>query len=170
MKTTYLLAGLTLLFVACHKSPGENTPLSKGDIYFMQTASYSNWAEVVAGGIASANGNKDSVKMFGSMMVEDHGKAEAKLTSLAGSLNVDIPQEPDAEHKAKAAVLKTLSGYTFDTAYINGQVIDHQKTIAAFNDEISGGSNHAVVNYAKTNLPTIKMHLEEALNIQAQLK
>ena len=171
MTKTYFFAGLILLLAGCSKNsnpPGP--PPSKADVYFMQTASYSNWGEVVAGGIAAVNGNLDSVKMFGGMMVQDHGKAEASLTSIALSLKVSIPQTPDAEHLAKDALLKTLYGYTFDTAYINGQVIDHIKTIAAFNQEISGGVNTAVVNYAKTNLPTIEMHLQEALAIQTKLK
>ncbi len=171
MKKTFVLSALLLLAVACGKNPNPpgQTP-SKGDILFLKTASYSNWAEVVAGGIAAINGNLDSVKMFGGMMVQDHGKAEAKLTSIASSLNTPIPQTPDSAHLATDALLKTLSGYKFDTTYINGQVVDHIKTIAAFNQEISVGVNSTVVNYAKTNLPTIQMHLQEALAIQAQLK
>lgn len=89
---------------------------------------------------------------------------------MGAKLDMQLPTEADPVHKAKLAILKTLSGYEFDTTYINSQVMDHYATIALFENEISGGRNPLVKNYANKTLPHLKMHLEEALAIQARLE
>lgn len=170
MKTLFLTALAAATFIGCQKHHPTNTTTNKTDVVFMQKASYSNLAEIDAGTIAAARANNDSVKMFGAMMVNDHGKAEASLQALASELRIDIPDMPDSVHQAKAALLKTLSGYTFDTAYINAQVKDHLATIAVFQTELSDGYNPSVKKFATTNLPVIQMHLQEALDIQSQLE
>lgn len=171
MKLLSLFAFVAVLgIVSCKHSGGNSSPVSKADIYFLQKASYSNLAEITAGGIAAIRGSYDSVTMFGTMMVQDHSKAQKSLESLASSLNVTVPQTPDSAHRAKAAMLSNLSGHQFDTAYINAQVIDHEATIAVFQQELSGGENTQVKNFATQNLPVIQMHLQEALSIQSKLK
>lgn len=163
-------AALVILLASCDKNDDDSNSISSTDQDFMVKASYSNWAEVGAGSIAAIKGNADSVKMFGSMMVADHTNAETSLDSVAKAYSITIPSEPDDAHKAKAAYLQTLSGYMFDTAYINAQVIDHQATVALFQQESSKGNNSTVKAFVATHLPVIQMHLQEALDIQAQLK
>ena len=41
-------------------------------------------------------------------MIDDHGKAEASLKSLADQLKVTIPDAPDSVHQAKAGIIKNL--------------------------------------------------------------
>ena len=174
-KTTFFLgfAFISMLLIssaACNKDDDANNFVNASDSSFLVKASFSNNAEVGAGGIAAAKGNVDSVKMFGGMMVSDHSKAQTSLDSIATFLNISTPNTPDAVHIAKAAYLQTLTGHTFDTAYINAQVIDHQATIAIFQQELSTGNDQFVKNFATSHLPIIEMHLQEALDIQAQLK
>ena len=156
--------------IGCGKHGPGNTTVNKTDVFFMQQASYSNLAEIDAGKIAALRGSYDSVKMFGSMMIADHSKAQSSLNALGKNLNVMLPTEPDSIHQAKSAILKTLSGHQFDTTYINGQVIDHMATVVVFQTEITGGFNVDVRNFAIKNLPMIEMHLQEALAIQSKLK
>ncbi len=165
----YGAAAAVLLLSSCDKNGNDNS-VTSADQDFMVKASYSNWAEVGAGGLASTKGNADSVKMFGTMMIADHSNAQASLDSAGKAYNVILPTEPDETHKAKAAYLQTLSGYTFDTAYINAQVIDHQTTVTLFQQEASAGNNLTVKAFVATHLPIIQMHLQEALDIQAQLE
>lgn len=169
MKFISIFFSTLLCFSAC-SNDDDNSSLNATDRDFMVQASYSNEAEISAGSIAASKGSADSITMFGQMMVIDHGKAESSLDSLANALSVEIPSTPDTAHIAKAAVLQTLSGYTFDTAYINAQVIDHSATIAIFQKEISAGNNTQVKAFANKNLPIIQMHFEEAQSIQKQLQ
>src|SRR4051812_30608475 len=119
MKYLCVFALATFVCAACNKNDNDNTTVNSTDSYFMQQASYSNNAEISAGSIAASHGSYDSVRIFGSMMVSDHGNAESSLDSIASSLNITIPSTPDSAHQAMATYLQTLSGHTFDTAYIN---------------------------------------------------
>jgi len=154
---------------ACLKD-NDNTVVNGTDSYFMQQASYSNNAEISAGAIAASKGNYDSIRAFGSMMVSDHGNAQSDLSSLAASLNMTVPSTADSAHQAMAVYLQTLSGETFDTAYINAQVKDHMAAIAIFQQELSDGNNQEIKRYANTYLPIIQMHLQEAQSIQQTIQ
>jgi putative membrane protein len=152
-----LLSGLIL---SCSKSKDHSqSTLNSNDRQFLVDASYSNVAEVDAGTLASAQGSDAGVKMFGQMMVGDHGTAESELKTIADNVGVTIPQEPDSAHKAMKQMLMTLSGTTFDTTYLAGQVKDHKVTISIFQAEISNGQDTMVINYANKYLPKIQMHL-----------
>ncbi len=158
MKKRFLFSTLVVgvIFSACHKDDKQS--LNDTDRNYMMQAALSNLAEIDAGTLASTKGNKDSTKMFGAMMVADHQKANASLDSLAKVKGVTLPTAPDAEHVALKQRLSTLSGRTFDTAYINSQVKDHQKTITLFQSEISGGMDQNTRDFASKNLPVIQMH------------
>lgn len=164
------LAGAAILLNACDKDDDNTNQLSTQDRNFMTQATYSNLAEIDAGQLAATKGNKDSVKMYGTMMVTEHTKANTSTDSLAKAKGVTgLPTSVDAEH----AALKTrLSGYTgrqFDTAYINAQVNDHIKTINLFQTEISNGQNQDVKNFATKLLPNLQMHLTHAQTLQKGL-
>src|SRR3954451_16218037 len=102
MKYLFVLTTIMCMYVSCSKDD-DNTTVNSQDSYFMQQASYSNYAEISAGAIAASKGSYDSVRMFGAMMVSDHGNAENSLDSLAASFNVTIPSAPDSAHQAMAA-------------------------------------------------------------------
>lgn len=158
---------LALSLFACHKqkdqgSEDPNNHLSAADSSFMIRASYGNEAEIGAGQIASTKAMRDSVKMFGQMMVTDHSAAETSLDSIANRFHVGIPHEPDSAHKAMAQMLTGLSGQAFDSTYINVQVQDHQSTVDLFQKELDSGFNRTVIDYATQYLPKIKMHLSMA--------
>ena len=171
MKCLFACAIVVFMCVGCSTDDDDDNATVNGqDTYFMQQASYSNYAEVNAGAIAAVKGSYDSIRMFGSMMVSDHGGAQNELDSLAGAFGVTVPSAPDSAHQAWAVYLQTLSGHTFDTAYINAQVKDHMATIAIFQQELSGGNNAQVKAYAFKHLPAIQTHLQEAQSIQQSLQ
>jgi len=169
MKFFLAVIGFSFLVASCSKDDDDNGVNSQ-DSFFMQQASFSNYNEISAGAIAASKGDYDSVRMFGSMMVADHGNAQSSLDSLAGTLNITVPSAPDSVHQAMAIKLQSLSGNVFDTTYIGAQVRDHMLTIAIFQQEISGGNNKQVLDFAKKNLPVIQMHLMEAQSIQATVQ
>ncbi len=64
----------------------------------------------------------------------------------------------------------TLSGYSFDTAYINSQVKGHQEVAALFEKETNDGKEARLKNYAEKLLPHIRMHLTRADSIRKVLE
>jgi putative membrane protein len=152
-----LIAAFGLLsFRARHSF--ESTRPTGPDSSFLKTASQSNLAEIAAGKLAAASGS-DRVKKIGQMMVQDHSTAQAELVTLAKNENVDIPMEPDTEHKSALDSLSKLSGPAFDSAYLQSQVADHRVAVGLFEQESSQGGDNSAKAYALKYLPKLKKHL-----------
>jgi putative membrane protein len=129
--------------------------------FYMQAAE-GGMAEVEAGKLAQAKGNSAAVKDFGSQMVADHGKANAKLKSIAANKQVMLPSAPSAEHQTMKKKLEGLTGAAFDAAYVQGQVADHEKVAALLEKEIASGKDADAKAFAMETLPTVKAHLAMA--------
>jgi hypothetical protein len=96
------------------------------------------------------------------MTLTDHQAALAKLQTVAAQLGVPVPTEPSPEQKKNAETLKAVDDASFDLTYSQIQVAGHQQSIAGTNQEITAGSDPAVIDYAKGYLPVATMHLEMA--------
>ncbi len=159
-----LLATAVFGIAACHKDE-NNDSMNQADRDFMMAASYGNNNEVDAGQTASGMANDAMVKSFGSMMVTDHTTAENELKTLSSRKNVTIPTTPDAAHVSMKAMLMTMTGRAFDSAYMRAQVTDHQATIDLMQAEINNGKDQEVKDYASKYLPKVQMHKHMADSI-----
>jgi predicted outer membrane protein len=65
--------------------------------------------------------------------------------------------------------LSSLTGYTFDTAYMSSQVKGHQKTLVIFQTELGAGSHAQVRDFANSKVGHIQMHLDSAVRIRVRL-
>ena len=135
----------------------------------MMQASYGNNAEVDAGKTADSMSANTGVKMFGQMMVQDHTTAQSELADIADAWQVDLPQTPDTAHIRMKQQMMTLTGFTFDTAYMHSQVRDHEVNIALFQDAADHSDNQTLKNYANKYLPKLRMHHMMADSIAMQL-
>ena len=154
-----------MFLAACDKDNDDDNRLNSTDQMFITQVNIGNRAEVMAGQLAANKGTNPLVRDFGNHMVMEHSQAQAELQTIASNLGMALADTVDAEHRALMARLNALSGYSFDTAYMNSQVKDHQKTVSIFQMELSGGNNQAVRNYASNKLPHIQMHLQRADSI-----
>ena len=166
-----LFSGLAavMFLVACDKEDNDNNEVNATDETFMTQVNIGNRAEIGAGQLAATKGNDAMVKSYGEHMVQEHGLAQSELVSIASSLGRNLPDTLDPEHQALMARLNSLTGYSFDTAYINSQVKDHQKTLAIFQAEIANGRNTNLRDYANRYVHHIQMHLQKADSIARNL-
>ena len=156
--------------ISCDKDD-ENPPptdVSTTDRNFVVMASMGNQAEIEASQLALTRGTDTSIKSFAQMMIMDHQMAAAGLDSIASDLGLYAPDSLDAEHVALQAQLGTLSGYAFDSVYINSQVVDHQENIALFQTERDNGTNQRLREYAVSLLPNLQIHLQRADSIASR--
>jgi putative membrane protein len=170
MKKMILCGSLAvaMMFAACDKNDDEDT--NSTDQMFVTQVAIGNNAEIQAGQLAATKATTPGVKEFGQMMVAEHTMAQADLKSAAGNQGFQVSDSVDAEHVALMARLNSLSGVAFDTAYMNSQVKDHQKTLTIFQSEVSGGANQSIRNYANQYLPHIQMHLHMADSISTRIR
>lgn len=161
-------AMLALAIAGCKKDDDGGQTLNDTDRTFMTSASYGNNSEIDAGTTATSMASIGAVQSFGTRMVTDHTTAQSDLVSVGTQVGLsNLPTTPDSVHIQLKAMLMTLSGRAFDSAYMKLQVSDHANTIALFQNEINNGSNTQVKNYASTHLPTIQMHKQMADSIVA---
>ena len=154
--------------VATVKTDSSATVLA--DTAFASKAAVGGMAEVALGKMAAGKGNSGKVKDFGNMMVKDHGKANAELTSIAKAKNIILPAGLDAGHQAKSDSLSKLSGKDFDAAYVNAMIEGHQKTLALMQSEATGGKDAELKAFAAKTAPIVQMHLSEIMKIKDGLK
>ena len=65
--------------------------------------------------------------------------------------------------------LGKVDGRAFDSAYIRGQDVDHQRTAQLYEWIIDNGQDQRLASYAMETLPVVLRHLEMAKALQAQL-
>jgi len=173
MKTILIsfMAVSAIVMVSCSKSSKDNTnpPLTSTDSLFAVKASQGNIAEIQEGQVALTNSQKDSVKMFGQKMIDDHTTAQKSLDSIGNVLKFPMPTTPDSAHIAHKMMLMNLQGSEFDSAFVNGEVEDHQKTLDLLSKEMNSGTNAMLRSYATKNYPIIQMHLMMADSLQKSL-
>ena len=133
-------------------------PQSAPDTTFMQKAAQGNMAEIDAANMALQKSTSDSIKALND------------LKALASSKGVTLPDSTDELHKTAAKQLAMQSGSAFDKTYLQGQVRDHQATIALFQEEAGHGQDADTKAFAAKLLPTLKMHLQHVTAITKNMQ
>ncbi|MCW3097817.1 MAG: outer membrane protein [Chthonomonadaceae bacterium] len=135
------------------------------DKKFAMAAAQGGLTEVQLGEIATKQGSSDAVKQFGQKMVDDHGKANDDLKSVASNKGLALPTEPNASQKATIARLSKLHGAAFDSAYIKDMKADHKKDIADFKKESTSGQDSDIKAFATRTLPVVESHYSMLMNM-----
>lgn len=151
-------------------SPSGNSAaaLSDDDRDFMTEAAAGGMAEVELGRLAAQKAKSADVKQFGQKMVDDHSKANNELKQLAARKGVTLPADMNGEQKEERDKLSKLSGAEFDKEYMKLMVDDHDKDVAAFQDEAKDGDDADVKNFASKTLPTLQEHQRMAKEIKGK--
>ncbi|UCJ08561.1 DUF4142 domain-containing protein [Chitinophaga pendula] len=169
MKTSpyYLLLIGILGAAACSKNNDSSPVLDRRDATFMVVAAQGNVNEITFGKLADSISATASIKTFARQMVTDHQGALDELLGIARDKTLGLDQVMDSAHKIIYPKLGALRGYEFDTAYIKGQVRDHQQTIDVFQFQADSGYDGRLKAYAAKYLPVIRMHAKHADSLAA---
>jgi putative membrane protein len=161
------LAGLFatgLVFTACEKDKENDETANAQDKTFALQASQSNRSEIQLSQMALTQAASDGIKTYAQTMITHHTMAETELQDIVDDIDLDVnltdTLAPD--QVALRNRLMGLTGAAFDSVYINGQVMSHQKTLTIFDAQLSGGTNAKVRQYATEKRPAIQMHLDMA--------
>ena len=194
LRTTFMAAllGLWTLFVGCEQREGDRTSGTRdqrkdqtgyrdpqtqsgaattqaSDQQFVTTATQANLAEIDAGRIAIERASNADVKKYAQQMIDDHGKANRELSTLARKKGFTVPEETDDDHKKMAADLAELNGADFDRKYIGMMVKDHVKAVALFEENAKLAKDADLRGFAEKMTPDLKAHLKTARNIAGKI-
>jgi putative membrane protein len=152
-------------------APGVPAPnhANTQDRLFARLLAVGGAAEVDFGRLAGSKAQSEAVKEFARRMVQDHTKANAELASLANAAQIPLPGEMDPDQKDMRTKLESAAGALFDLTYMQGQVINHQKTVILLQWEIGQGQDAPMQQWASATLPVVLGHLEMAKSLLAEL-
>jgi putative membrane protein len=158
-------AGALALIGGAAQAQGKTGTVPAADKKFAMAAAQGGLTEVQLGELATKQGSSESVKQFGQKMVDDHGKANDDLKSVATSKGIALPTEPNAAQKATLARLSKLHGAAFDSAYIKEMKTDHKNDVAAFKKESTSGQDSDIKGFASRTLPVVESHYSMLMNM-----
>jgi putative membrane protein len=152
-------------------APGVPAPrqTNQPDRAFIHAATLGGLADVEFGKLAGQHAASRMVKEFAERMVRDHSAANDRLSALAQANGIAAPDKLDEEHKAMRATLEQSGNAQFDRVYIQGQIIEHQKTAQLLEYEIGSGENAELKDFASDLLPTVLAHLRMAQAIASEI-
>lgn len=144
--------------------------VSHDDARFAVEAANGGMAEVELGKLAQEKAGDQKVKDFGTMMVNDHSKANDQMKTLAAQKGITLPATIGENEQKLKGELSSKSGKDFDKAYIDAMIKDHQDDIKSFKSAISTLRDPDLKNFATNTLPTLKMHLAAIQKIKNEAK
>jgi putative membrane protein len=84
-----------------------------------------------------------------------------QLKALANTLDVEIATDPGLIDQGKQWILERRDGESFDAAYLNSQITEHQQSIELFKDAQQSRDQELSALAGKT-VSTLESHLETA--------
>jgi putative membrane protein len=139
--------------------------VAQADKSFVMKAAQGGMAEVELGNLAKEKAQSDQVKQFAQRMVDDHGKANEELKSIAQQKGITLPTSLPAKEQKTKDKLSSLSGEQFDHAYMQHMLMDHKKDVAEFKKASTTCKDNDIKEFAGKTLPTLQDHLKEAQQI-----
>lgn len=146
------------------------TAVGTNEADFLVKAANGGMTEVQAGKIAEQKATNDDVKKFAAKMVEDHSKLNDQLKSLAGKLNVTIPDAINADSKSMIDKLNNTKSADFNKTYMDMMVVDHNKDVDMFQNIAGDAANAQVHDFVTNALPILQSHQQMAKKIQSSLE
>ena len=163
------LASASVAFFVSAGAWADDAAVDHADKSFLQNAYEDGLAEVKMGELGLAKTANADVKAFAQHMVDDHSKANGELKTIADSKKVTVSSEPTMVAKGKAKMIDAKSGADFDKAFAEGMVNDHKKAVEAFEKASNDAKDADVKAFAAKTLPTLKMHLTMAEDLQSKV-
>jgi putative membrane protein len=134
----------------------------KTDAEFLKDAAEINLEEIKLGQLAQTKSTMAEVKELGQMMVTEHQKSLAELTTLANKKGITIPKSVSAEANEKYNALNSKSEKKFNDDYCEMMVKGHKHAISLFETASKDATDPDIRQWAASTLPTLNAHLDHA--------
>jgi putative membrane protein len=131
------------------------------DATFLQEAVHTESTEVQIGRLAVEKSSNPGVQKLGQMLIDDHAAGGQEVARLANTLQVSVPLNPAGDQEATYRSLSSLSGDTFDSAFVNAVIENRETAIAKYQAQAQSGDGE-VAAYADKTLPLLERHLRMA--------
>lgn len=148
-----LLLALASIAQAAHG--GEPEDSIPEPTVFVQQAAQTGLTEIEAAKVALARSTDPAIRSFAQRMVEENGKRNLELASLAMAKGIDAPTSLDAEHQAVLDDITSKTGADFDRSYSEKMHMGHTRAVALF-EAAANSPDTELSGFAKKELPTLR--------------
>src|SRR5689334_7439933 len=157
------------LLVSIQAQPGQDQArspaISDADREFLVEAVRIAGHELQMGKLAVEHGTNSELKKYAQTLVDDYTLASAEVEALARLKGVALPNPPKPD--TAVAEIGQLSGLEFDQAFVRQTVSELAKIAAVFEkEEQSPGADPDIQGFARSLLPKIRAHLQEARTLK----
>ena len=134
-----------------------------------------NIAEMDQARVAEKKAQNARVKRFASMMLKDHGEADAKGNDVAKKTRAsltpsDVSNRLESAAKQNSAMIAAEKANDFDRTYMDAQVKEHRAVLEAIDRELLPSCKAGEVKeLLQTVRSKVEGHLREAEDIQKGL-
>ena len=133
-----------------------------------------NVSDSSGGAMAATKGTDADIRSFGQMMVKDHHEMRQQGIDLSRTLNVTAAPMPNDSLKAmgdsaRASLTAMPKGASWDRAYIDHAVVEHQMVLHHARAARAVTKNAEVQGLLGKAIPKVQAHLDRAMEIQRKL-
>jgi putative membrane protein len=157
---SYVLTVAFAIAIPIASTAQTATPVPAAADYITK-AGQSDQFEIQTGKLAAAKATNPDIRTFGALMVTDHTKSTAMVTTAARKRG--IPAAPPAplnpDQQAMLTELQDLKGDAFDKDYVTQQLTAHQQALVLQSSYARGGDDANLRAVAAQIVPVVQMHL-----------
>jgi putative membrane protein len=124
--------------------------------------------EIELSRLAEERATSPQVKEFARKVVQAHTQAGDELRAIARSENVEIELDREKVQDEREKLARN-TGAEFDREYMDKMVDEHETAVNNL-ERHTDSDNPRLRQFASSNLPVVRQHLEEARQIRDQLK
>ncbi len=170
MKTFIKSALVPVAFLLVVRIGGHAEEKATSDGDFLIKSMTAGVMEIKLSEYAAKNANDEKVKDYAQQLVKDHHTLNLTIAENTKRLKIAVLAGQEKDSKEKMDKLSRLKGNDFDLAYLQQMIEDHEKAVALFESESKNGEDSDLKATAKSNLPLLKKHLQDARELMARLK
>ncbi|MBV8895247.1 MAG: DUF4142 domain-containing protein [Acidobacteriaceae bacterium] len=146
------------------------TPRPPSPKDFVLAVSQNDQYEVLAGRVASVQGQDPRVRTFAQDMIQDHARLADDMSKAARSSGL-APPEPSlsSDQAMLLSSLQSVRGAEFDKTYARQQELAHAQAVAVMESFETAGSDPNLRREAQSALPVIRDHLKKVQQLAVDL-
>jgi putative membrane protein len=138
------------------------------DVQFVQALGADGMVEADAASLAGARAQNPQVRAYAQQVARDRTASNVQLAQLAQQAGIPAATAIDAGRQRKRQRLDASPAMQFDRDYVNGEAVDHQRTIQLLQTEINEGRSPQLRGFASAQLGMVMQHLAQARALQVQ--
>lgn len=146
----------------------NKSPLAAADQKFVKEAAQSGASEVKVAELAVKKAENSEVKTLAETVIKHHTELNTELATVAKAKGVELSSTAPAAAADTVQTLEQQSGKNFDKEFLQNLIASHKKSIKNYEAAAEGAQDAELKAWANKNLPTLKLHLDQATALEAK--